>query len=194
MSLHSYSLTTLANLKEVLGITDNTQNSLLTNLINRATDIIEKYCNGKRFLLTTYTREEYNGTGSKMISLNHFPIITLTAYEQNQGTIGDPSWSTVEASGIKAINETGQVYYSFGFARGIRNYRFTYTAGYATIPTDLEQACLDICVYIYNVRKNSGMKSESLGEYSYTKDDAIGNVIKDLGIDLMLDQYREPVI
>ena len=54
MSLHSYSLTTLANLKEVLGITDNTQNSLLTNLINRATDIIEKYCNGKRFLSTGY--------------------------------------------------------------------------------------------------------------------------------------------
>ena len=192
--LHIYALTTLANLKEVLGITDNTQNALLTNLINRATDIIEKYCNGVRFLTTTHTNEEYDGTGTNTISLRHFPIIILTSYDQNQGTQGDPSWSTLEASGIKAINETGQVYYGFGFARGVRNYRFTYTAGYATIPTDLEQACLDICAYIYNVRKNTGMKSESLGEYSYTKDDAIGNVIKDLGIDLIIDQYREPVI
>jgi len=197
MALESYALITLDNLKEVLGITDNTQNSLLTNIINRATDIIESYCGNRRFASTTYTNQEYDGTGTCFINARHYPITAMTAYEKNQGSAGTADWSTLQNDYIKYIDDghgPGQFYYQMGFVRGVRNYRFSYTAGYTTIPHDLEEACLEICVWIYKDRQNKGMQSESLGEYSYTKQLLKGNVIEDLGVDLVLEKYRTPVI
>ena len=198
MSLVSYALTSLANLKEHLDIVDNESDTLLTNIINRSTDIIEKYCNGRRFKQTTYTNEEYDGTGTNYINLKHYPVTTLSTYEKNYGTVGDTDWDGLEGDFIKLISDStqgpGQVFYQGGFLRGIRNYRFTYIAGYSTIPNDLDEACLELSAYLYNNRKSSGLKSETLGEYSYTRDDSIGNVIKDLGLDLVLDQYRQPII
>lgn len=195
MSLVAHSLTSLANLKEVLGVVDNAQDSLLTNIINRSTDIIEKYCNGRRFVSTVYTNQEYDGTGTKYLNLRHFPVTVLSAYDRNYGDFSTTNWNTLQVEGIKLVDDgtgPGQVFYTFGFVRGVRNYRFTYTAGYATIPNDLEEACLQLSAYIYNDKKNKGMKSESLGEYSYTKESLIGNVIDNLGIDLILEPYRVP--
>jgi hypothetical protein len=195
--LVAYALTTLANLKEVLGIVDASQDSLLTNTINRATDMIESYCNGRRFASTVYTNEKYDGTGTQLINARHFPITALSAYEYNAGTVGDVDWDSLQDDFISYIDDVagpGQFYYENGFARGTRNYRFSYTAGYATIPYDLEQACLDLCVFIYNSRSSQGMLSETLGDRSYTKMQFTGNPIDNIGIDLVLEKYRTPTI
>lgn len=193
MALVSYSLTTLANLKEVLGETTTDNDDLLTNIINRSTDIIEAYCNGRRFASTAYTDEEYDGTGTQHINLINYPVTALTSYDKNYGQVGDTNWSTLQGELIKRLEDEGQIYYSPGFIIGTRNYRFTYVGGYVTIPNDLEEACIQLCVYTFNNRKSKGMKSESLGEYSYTREDKTGNIIEDLGIDLMLDKYKHPV-
>lgn len=58
-----------------------------------------------------------------------------------------------------------------------------YTAGYATVPDDMEQACLEISRYIFQTRKtNTNVKSESLGDYSYTLADAaqLSSIMADL--------------
>ena len=45
-----------------------------------------------------------------------------------------------------------------------------YTAGYATVPDDVEQACIEVAAMMYRDRKrDSGLQSESLGDYSYTR-------------------------
>jgi hypothetical protein len=45
-----------------------------------------------------------------------------------------------------------------------------YTAGYATVPDDIEQACIEIAAMMYrDRRRDSGLASESLGDYSYTR-------------------------
>lgn len=197
MALVAYALTSLDNLKQVLGIVTNTENDLLENIINRATDTIESYCNGRRFISTVYTNQEYDGTGTCLINARHYPITALTAYEKNQGSVGTADWNTLQSDYIKYIDDgqgPGQFYYQMGFAKGIKNYRFSYTAGYTTIPYDLEQACLDLCVWFYKMRQNMGMQSETLGEYSYTKANMTGNPIENLGIDLILEKYRTPTI
>lgn len=193
MPLHSYALTTLANVKEALGITGNTEDALLTNLINRATDIIERYCN-RRFAETTYTNEEVNGMGSYILNLKHYPITSLTAVERRTGDFASPNWDALENDMYKMLDDEGQIYYAGGFTEGVRNYRVSYVAGYSTIPTDLEQACIMLISYIKNQTKTSGMKSETLGEYSYTKDDDLNATIKNLGLDEVLDMYRVPVL
>ena len=197
MALVTYSLTTLANLKEHLGITVGTDDSLLTNIINRSTDIIEAYCDGRRFAETTYTNEEYSGTGTQLINLRNYPVTSLTAYDWNTGTAGSTDWNSLQSEFIKAIDDgqgPGQVYYETGFVEGMKNYRFSYVAGYATIPNDLEEACLEMCSWIFNDRKSKGLQSETLGEYSYTKVVKKSNAIEDLGLDLILDKYLTPVV
>ena len=45
-----------------------------------------------------------------------------------------------------------------------------YTAGYATIPADLEQACLEIARDLFNDAKmDTNNQSESLGDYNFTR-------------------------
>lgn len=197
-TLVSYALTSLANLKEALDIKVNADDDLLKNIINRSTDVVENYCGGRRFASTTHTNEEYDGNGRYYINLKHYPVTALTTYQRNYGTVGDTDWNSLEGDYIKLVSDTtdgpGQVYYIGGFLKGVRNYRFTYTAGYSTIPNDLEEACIILATYMYNARKSTGLKSETLGEYSYTKETGIKDMIKDLGLDLILDQYREPTI
>ena len=199
MAIVAWALTSRANLKELLDIAsgDTSKDTLLDNLINRATYLIESYCNNRRFASTVYTSQEYDGTGTYYINLRHFPVTALSAQQRNHGTIGSADWNDLESDFVKLIDNgegPGQVFYQPGFFKGVRNYRFSYTAGYTTIPYDLEQACLELCSYMYNDRKAKGMKSETLGEYSYTKETKTGNMFEDLGIDLVLDKYREPII
>lgn len=193
----SHALTTLANLKQVLGITTNTENTLLENIIDRSTDIIESYCGNRRFLSTIYTNEEYDGTGTKYINARQYPITAVTAYEENNGSVGTTDWNALQNDYVRYIEDghgPGQFYYEHYFAHGARNYRFSYTAGYATIPYDLEEACIELCVWIYKDRQNKGMQSETLGEYSYTKVAFSGSPIETLGLDLVLEKYRTPTI
>lgn len=58
------------------------------------------------------------------------------------------------------------------FGKTLKRYQsilVRYTAGYTTIPYDVEQACLLIAARLYrNRQKDSGVASESLGGYSYS--------------------------
>ena len=58
------------------------------------------------------------------------------------------------------------------YGRQLTGYRavlIDYTAGYATVPDDIEQACLMVAASIYQGRKRDpNLNSESLGGYSYS--------------------------
>jgi len=55
MSVISNALTSLALVKQFLGITTSTNDALLENLINYVSTFIETSCGKRRFLKTTYT-------------------------------------------------------------------------------------------------------------------------------------------
>ncbi len=57
----------------------------------------------------------------------------------------------------------------YGRAKSFQEISIRYTAGYSSIPADLEQICIDLVANYYNSRKtNNTLKSEKLGDYSYT--------------------------
>jgi len=58
------------------------------------------------------------------------------------------------------------IYYLSGFSEGHKNIRITYYAGYATVPSDVEECCLRVIKKIYD--KDRNVKSESLGPHSIT--------------------------
>ena len=73
---------------------------------------------------------------------------------------------TVYKEGGKQL---GIVYRNVGWNEGSLNVIITYTAGYATTPYDVQQACLQMVATTYNQSKRDlGLKSETLGDYEYT--------------------------
>ena len=76
-------------------------------------------------------------------------------------------------SGYETYANRGEVYYASGFYGGIRNVIVDYTAGYETIPLDLELAALRLLSITYRESQSDPtMKSEKIGDYNYTKADA----------------------
>lgn len=75
----NYRLCTLANVNEFLGYTtgnDTTRDTLFTNLIDRATDTIERYCE-RKFKRRTYRLERYSGDGSEWLFLTNYPVYSI---------------------------------------------------------------------------------------------------------------------
>jgi uncharacterized phiE125 gp8 family phage protein len=78
-----------------------------------------------------------------------------------------------------------------GFVCG-EDYFVDYTAGFTTIPFALEEACILLIAYRYNQKaKDASIKSESLGDYSYSLRDMSGALPPDLQD--AIDLYRRRV-
>jgi len=82
------------------------------------------------------------------------------------------------------------------FPTGHQNITVRYTAGYSTIPNDLEQICIDLTkLYYDNASINSAVQSESIGDYSYTnKDSGISGGFLPKDIRQRLDRWRTHVV
>lgn len=188
MDLVSYALVSLDNTKSFLAITNHDYDDLLRILINQATEYIESYCGGKRFASTVHTNEEYDGNGMYELNLKHYPIITFTSLAENNATDNSDDWSTVDANEYWMDTDTGIITKTSTFTRGKFNYRATYTAGYASIPHDLQYACMTLISEIWTKRKSTGVKSESLGDHSiaFAESKETNNVIKEI-----LSRYKE---
>lgn len=189
-------LVTLADLKTLLGITGVAEDAYLTLMCGIASDIVEKFC-GRVFTKTTYPDEIYEGTGNHRLVLRQSPIVSITSIKYRTGTPGTPQWQTIDDAFYYTNGDTGIVYMDNHFFGQGNSYAVTYEAGYTTIPSDLQMA-VALIVGQYRATKGqaSGMKSETLGEYSYTKFEQKAqatDIISSLGVDVMLSNYRTPV-
>jgi len=135
----STNLCTRDRVKSYLGLTGDTYDDLIDALIPAASEALERAC-GRRFAETGYT-EYHDGNGADRVVLNHRPVISLTA-------IWDDADRDFEAADLVDSDDyvldaaAGIVILTSGrFARGARNVKVTYSAGYTTVPTDAAQAC-----------------------------------------------------
>jgi len=86
----------------------------------------------------------------------------------------------------------GIIYYIGEFNEDLE-YFVNFTAGYTTIPNALEEACIRLVALQYNQSKADPlMKSESLGDYSYTKADFRDTIPPDLKAEI--DLFKKVVI
>lgn len=197
-NLVSWAIVTLDEVKEALDISGGDHDAKLNGYINRATGMIEAYCQ-RRFAQTTYTNEEYDGTDGPYLFLRNYPVTTLSsvAYRSNDD-LSNPSFTSLETTlfsmETQGGRDRGAILYTPGFRTGHRAYRVSYIAGYAAadMPYDLREACVQLVAHMFNARKsNPLLKSETLGQYSYTKDSvAKMGLIKALGLNEVLDMYR----
>lgn len=143
MTLSTYSLLSLDELKEELRVSDDGKNVALTVLANTVSEVIEAYLARKvvsRGSLTEYHTMEANGDRlcSTVLSLLEWPVITMASISED--TAWPRTYGTLLTSGTdyQAHNPSGRVYRltspgaRYQWATGFRAIRVIYTAGYAS--------------------------------------------------------------
>jgi hypothetical protein len=148
--------------------------ALLTALEARAVEIIERET-GRYFRTETPLTEVMRGDGSDKLWLSERPA-TITSVEERSRP-GD-SWTAI-ASGYEietetklptpsTLRRTGSLVWKRGYDYRVI-YPFGYTAG--AEPGDIRQAVIDVVDMLYHDRARKGLRSETIGDYSYTRFD-----------------------
>lgn len=161
-------LITLALAKEELDIPALTtdEDTRIQKFIDAASGYIEGQCN-RVFAQATYTNERYDGNDTRYLLLRQFPVTSVTSIYL------DDDWNF--GAGTEILSAKRQIYRDCLVVRQCGTFQYTnalavkvtYVAGFAAIPTDIQQACLDMVVWLYAKRndRRSGLTAKSkLGE------------------------------
>lgn len=187
MSLSTYALVSVDELKEVLSIEAlaSNQDVVLEGVINRASEAIEAYLN--RDLVTRGSKTEYHSipVPSECFLSLQCPVTTVTSVTEGYWYGG--SWVTLETLTL------GDDYvYDAAIGRFIRlgtpwrldrdGVKLVYTAGYANtaaVPAAIKDVCLSLAARKYSQIRRGGDFS------AQTVTDAVGSVSRFLPAELL---------
>ena len=178
-------LTTLAKVKEwIPNYSGTADDALLTRLISAASDYIETYLN-RGLLSQAYTTQRDGNGGTRLMFLN-YPVTAVSLVKVDQQTIP----ASVNGSPGYVFDSTSVALIGYTFTRGYQNVSLNYTAGYATIPNEIEQACIELAALRYRDRERIGIQSKGMsGEtITFSKKDFTD------GIEQTLRQYRRVML
>ena len=99
MALQDNALTTVATVKNIMGITDDTQDDYIERQINVMSSKIEAYCN-RKFNKQTFTDQLYKGYGTAELQLQNYPIRSITSIEENNTELDSSNYSVLGNTGI----------------------------------------------------------------------------------------------
>lgn len=198
--LLSYALCSVDDVKESLGISGTSQDNLIRRYINRATMAIETFCNLSRdhhFKETTYTDEVYTSPGGNQLTLLMRPVTAITSFKRHQSPESDASYENVESDLYYKDLSAGIINLLFNTSTSFGGYQVTYTAGYSTIPDDLREACVSlVSFYLENGTSGTNVKKKQEGARSieYFQGQGSDSIIKELGLDDVLNRYVNYVV
>lgn len=200
-TLVSYALTSVSDVKESLGIDsgDTSQDNLIIRKINQATEVIESYCNlsnAHHFKEATYTGELYDGSGDQVV-LKMRPVSAVSSFQYRTTSANNNDFDDVESELYFVDGDAGTIDGLFTQLRTWSQYKVTYTAGFATIPYDLSEACATLAsYYVQNATSGTAIKRKREGqreiEYfaaSGGNQGGSGSIISDLSLDDVLNRY-----
>ena len=144
-------ITTASAWKTYRGVADTTYDAVVASAIAVVQDKIERFL-GFAVDSATYTDQPHDGTGTETLYLNAYPVTAVSAVKilSNSGTTTTLASSEYRAD-LNTYNTGKIVRLSGGFGwpedgcgavwpEGFQNILVTYTAGWATIPDDLQYA------------------------------------------------------
>lgn len=150
-------LTSLANVKDWLGITDSASDTTLSRMVTSYSNSVANYIN-RDLGLQAYT-ENRDGKGGDTMVVTAFPLVTVTLVSVDdvvqlaQVGHGNPGYVFTDFR----IILVGSV-----FTPGRQNVVLSYTAGFAAIPPDIEQATIEWISDRFKSRDRIGVNSRSL--------------------------------
>lgn len=154
--------------------------TLLASLITAAGDMIEKECR-RTFAATTYTKQKCDGNGLSYLYADNFPITALSAIYVLED---DDTETTMASTNFEYEANTGEIRFKRNssaayavFPAGWQNIEVSYTAGFATVPALVQEACAQLTLCLYQAgQRNALVVSESLGAFSRSYADAGGRI------------------
>ena len=179
-------LTTLVNLKQWLNIVSTVDDTLLARLITATSQYIQMWLN-RTIPLTSYSDYRDGSDGLSMV-LKNYPIVSISSLTVDGNVIPasipsppgalDPPGYVFDQFAIYMVGGT------YSFTRGYQNVFIQYQAGYAVIPSEIEQACIELASRRYRERDRIGQVSKNIGGEIVTYDqkglsDAIQSVLSD---------------
>ena len=155
-------LTTLSDVSTYIGASDTSQDQVITALIENASAFIETFCN-RTFAVATYTDTRSGNNRSRML-LNNSPITAVSSLTIDAVVI--PASTGYPVAGYTF--DTNSIYLIPGgsyniFRRDVQNVVVSYTAGFATVPSDVAQACIELVAFKHAKRSRIDKKNETLG-------------------------------
>jgi len=153
-------LVSLVDMKDYLGILDNSEDTYLTSELTLFTVTVENYCN-RSFESATYTERIYHRDfyNVRDYFLYHFPVISITSATEKALDEADVVLNTLVNKRIGKLNmvDDGEYFTKLFNNTGRNGYiEIIYTAGYATVPLDIQESVKQIVQARYN-KKNSGV-------------------------------------
>jgi uncharacterized phiE125 gp8 family phage protein len=173
MPVDAAAWTSLARVKEHLGITNASSDAKLENLINASFASLESYI-GQSLKAATYT-EFFDGDGTDEVLLNNYPVVAITSIHDDidrafgSDTLIDAADYTFYSNKNENIGRV-RLLNGLAFSPGIQNVKVIYLAGYVTVPYDAEQACVELVAWHWNKAGTEGYTAQSLGGKSETYD------------------------
>lgn len=178
----SLDLTTLAIVKQHMdpeAAMDTSRDAFINQLIDEVSDQVELFT-GRQFLEAART-EYYDGTGTDTLILNQGPLVSVTSVhsveygDNGSGTRTETLTAVDQADRLEGgLRTEGAV--SLGWlrmlsgvwARGKRNYKVVYTAGFATATSGLplsivSNATTEVAI-AFNLRASEGLMSKTQGD------------------------------
>ena len=150
-------LTTIEDYKDFMGITSTKEDLKLTSLVTSASALVKSYC-GRSFVdYVSSDKTEYITVEDDIysIALEEFPVISITSVEERYSYSSDYVALTTANNEYYLDTKTDSIVRTNG-GYGYRNWpkgpgsvKVVYTAGYATMPQDLELAVFDIITYYH---------------------------------------------
>lgn len=154
---------TVADVKLLLSRKPSTvdDDGLINQIIERVSEEFRTEM-GREILTTEYT-EVRDGTGTTMLQLSAYPVLSVSSLQ-----LGWPTNRTTLTA------QTDYLYTRYGvrlvwgiFPMGVGNVSITYTAGFPAYPKDIVGACAVATVYRYKQADRIGQNSKTAGEQTY---------------------------
>jgi hypothetical protein len=181
-------LTTLDDVTAWLQIGQNpfpaTDDALLTRLITAASQFIQTWI-GRPIAAADWV-EVRDGTGGQRLAFAVSPVSAVLSLTIDGLTIPPSPANDGFAAGY-VFTPTELAVRGYNLTRRAQNIVVTYTAGYATPPPELAQACIELVCQRYRERTRIGEVSKTLGG-----GETVSFAQKDMSDDIktILSQYR----
>ena len=166
-------LTTLINVKNYLRISSNTDDVLLSRLISSATQFIFSYIS--RDITVKDCIDKFSGNNQDYHAFFDYPVNSI---------------KSILIDGVPVVVEDyndDQVVIKGLFTKGRLNCIVNYNAGYAVIPKDLEQACIEMVSIKYKNIEHIDVSSKSIAG------ETTSFITKDMPdyVKVVLNQYKK---
>lgn len=178
-------LTTLAKVRTHLDleVAFTTDDALLTQLVTAMSTWLKGQLGGRDIYSTTYT-EYFSGCGETTLLPKQYPVTAVSALTIDGEVVPvRPTWDDV---GYVIVDQIAIKLVGYTAGYGVSNVTLAYTAGYAAIPEDIDQAVIELVAWRYRERKRTGQVSANVAGESVT----FSTFAAPQSVNAVIDRYR----